>query len=444
MKRDIESEIFAWKSRTDRKPLVFMGARQVGKTWLMRDFGKRNFANVHEFNFDDAPDLARVFEESKDPKVILPQLAILSGRKIDLENDVVIFDEIQTCGDALNSLKYFYEKCPQLAIMSAGSLLGVKIRNKRKRASASADLPQTYPVGKVEILEVEPVSFPEFLRERNEMLWDFYQSIEGQEPIPEALHNELLKQYLLYLTVGGMPEVVASYLKDEDPARVGKLQHDLVMLYENDIVKYNGELDAAKILLVLRSIVPQLAKENSKFIYGVLRGGARARGYEEAIEWLVSARMVRRVNNLSRIEYPLASQSVRSAFKLYFNDIGLLRDAAAVNAESLILDKDFAFKGRYVENYVLQQLAGRVEGNVHYWAERAESEIDFVIQHKGEAVPIEVKSATDKKCAAFKSFVNNRRPPYAIRFSARNLKKDGAFVNVPLYLVPRFAACLEG
>ena len=213
-------------------------------------------------------------------------------------------------------------------------------------------------------------------------------------------------------------------------------------LYENDIVKYNGELDAAKILVVLRSVVPQLAKENSKFVYGALREGARARGYEEAIEWLVSARMVRRVNNLRRIEYPLAAQSVRNAFKLYLNDVGMLRDAAAVNGESLILDKDFSFKGHYVENYVLQQLAGKTEGGVHYWAERAESEIDFVIQRDGEAVPIEVKAGTDRKCAAFKSFVNNRHPRQAIRFSALNLKRDGAFVNIPLYLAPRFSACL--
>ena len=410
----------------------------------MRDFGKRNFAHVHEFNFDDNPDLARVFAESKNPQSILPQLAILSGRKIDVENDVIIFDEIQNCGDALNSLKYFYEKCPRLAVMSAGSLLGVKIRQRRKTRNGTEmpDMPVTYPVGKVELLEVEPVSFPEFLRERNEMLWEFYQSIKGHDPIPEALHNELWKEYLLYLTVGGMPEVVSSYLEDGDPARVCKLQHDLVTLYENDIVKYNGELDAAKILVVLKSVVPQLAKENSKFIYGALREGARARGYEEAIEWLVAARMVRRVNNLERIEYPLAAQSIRTAFKLYYNDIGLLRDAAAINGESLILDKDFTFKGHYVENYVLQQLAGKTEGNVHYRAERAESEIDFVIQWEGEAVPVEVKAGTDKTCAAFKSFVNSRHPRSAIRFSARNLKKDGAFVNIPLYLVPRYAACL--
>jgi predicted AAA+ superfamily ATPase len=239
-----------------------------------------------------------------------------------------------------------------------------------------------------------------------------------------------------------MPEVVSSYLSENDPAYVRKLQLDLVSLYENDIVKYNGEIDAAKILAVLRSIVPQLAKENSKFIYGALREGARGRGYEEAIEWLVSARMVRRVFNLDAIEYPLAAHSVRNAFKLYFNDVGMLKVAAGITDDSLILDRDFSFKGRFVENYVLQQLSKNVVGHVHYWAERSDREIDFVIQHESEAIPVEVKAGGDKKAATFKSFVNAKKPRYAIRFSERNLRKDGAFVNIPLYLADRFAACL--
>lgn len=442
MKREIESQLFKWKTRIGRKPLVLMGARQVGKTWLMRDFGKRNFAQVHEFNFDDNPDLSLVFEHSKDPKDILPQLAILSGRKIDIAHDLVVFDEIQNCGNALNALKYFYEKCPELAVVSAGSLLGVQIRQKGRTEGCFKEWPQSYPVGKVELLDVEPLSFSEFLAARNEGLWEFYQSVCGHDPIPEVLHNELWRQYLVYLTVGGMPEVVSSYIEEGDPARVCQLQRDLVTLYENDIVKYNGELDAAKILLVMRSVVPQLAKENGKFVYGVLREGARARGYEDAIEWLVSARMVRRIHNLEKIEYPLAAQTIRTAFKLYFNDIGLLRSVAAINGESLILNKDFPFKGRYAENFVLQQLSGRTEGDIHYWSERAESEIDFVIQHEGETIPVEVKAGLDRKSASFKTFVNRRKPRFAIRFSERNLRKDGGFVNIPLYLAPRFASCL--
>lgn len=440
MKRDIESQILAWKERVDRKPLVLMGARQVGKTWLMEDFGRRNFARVHKFNFDSQSELKGLFERDKDPEILLPKLSVLGGAKIDTKNDVLIFDEIQECGDALNSLKYFNEKCPELAIMSAGSLLGVKLQKNRKKTE---DLPKTYPVGKVELLDVEPISFPEFLRARNEMLWEFYLSIKGDHPIDEIFHHRLWNEYLLYLMVGGMPEVVSSYLKEGDPRRVRKLQSDLVTLYENDIVKYNGNVDAAKILVILRSVVSQLAKENSKFIYGAAVPGARARGYEEAIEWLVSARMVRRINNLEAIEYPLERYDIRNAFKLYLNDVGMLKSMAGVADESILLDKDFSFKGHLVENYVFQQLAGRTDAKLHYWAERSDREIDCVVQYGDEVIPIEIKAGRDKRAAAFKSFVNVHHPKYAIRFSEMNLRRDGAFINIPIYLVPRFAACLD-
>lgn len=440
MKRDVEIEFSRWKERKDRKPLVLMGARQVGKTWLMENFGRENFAKVHFFDFATTPDLATLFEGTKNPNEILPKLEIVAGAKIDRRNDVLVLDEIQDCGDALNSLKYFYEKCPELAVMAAGSLLGV---NLKKKKDGRLEPPKTYPVGKVEIVDVEPVSFPEFLREKDNALWEYYMSIRGNDPLPDIFHRRLWDLYSIYLTVGGMPEVVASHLSEGDPARVRKLQQDLVQLYENDIVKYNGEIDAAKILAVLRSVVPQLAKENSKFIYGALREGARGRGYEEAIEWLVSARMVRRVRNLDAIEYPLSAHDVRNAFKLYLNDIGMLKIAAGITDESLILDADFQFKGRFVENYVLQQLAGKTVGPVHYWAERADREIDFVIQHGDNAVPVEVKAGGDKRASSFKGYVNSRKPKFAIRFSERNLKKDGAFVNIPLYLAPRFAACLK-
>ena len=417
-----------------------MGARQVGKTWLMRNFAAKNFREVHEFNFDDAPVLSSFFRDSKDPKDILPKLEIYSGRKIDLENDAVIFDEIQDGGDALNSLKYFYEKCPQLAVMAAGSLLGVKLRQRkgRNRSDGAMENPKSYPVGKVELMDVEPMTYSEFLRECNESLWEYYMSVRGNEPLPEPFHKKMWDEYLVYLTIGGMPEAVGSYLSDGDPAKVKRILHDLVTLYEDDIVKYNAEIDASKILVVLRSIVPQLAKENGNFIYGVLKDGARARGYEDAIEWLVSARMVRRVNNLSEIKYPIAAYSIRNQFKLYLNDVGMLGQMAGVTGESIITDSDFDFKGRIAENYVLQQLAGRSGSATHYWSERTEREIDFVIQHGAEAIPVEVKAGKDRKSASFKTFVNTRSPKYAIRFSARNLKRDGGFVNIPLYLVERY------
>jgi len=443
MQRDVENEILRWKSSEGRKPLVLMGARQVGKTWLMRDFGKRNFAAVHEFNFDGNVDLASVFRSTKEPVELLPKLSVLSGRKIDVERDVILFDEIQECGEALNSLKYFYEKCPQLAVMAAGSLLGLKLGH-RVDSQTECSGPKSYPVGKVELLDVEPMTFGEFLREKDRPLWEFYETIAGDKPPDEIFHRKLWDAYLLYLTIGGMPEVVSSYLRLGDIRRVNKLQRDLLALYEDDIVKYNGTVDAGKILVVWRAVVPQLAKENSKFLYGALREGARARGYEDAIEWLVSARLVRRVFNVAEMGYPLSAYELRNAFKLYLLDVGLLKQMASIADEAIVLDKDFPLKGHLAENYVLQQLHGKTDGPICYYAERSDREIDFVTQHRTEVMPIEVKAGMDKKCATFKSYVNGHRPRYAIRFSERNLRRDGAFTNVPLYLAPRYAAGLDG
>ena len=444
MKRDIENSLLEWKNREDRKPLVLMGARQVGKTWLMRDFGKRNFARVHEFNFEERTALAEFFRASKDPKDLLPKLSALSGAKIDIGRDVVVFDEIQECPEALNALKYFREKCPALAVMAAGSLLGVRLGKKRRNGEpdAGADPERSYPVGKVELLDVEPLDFSEFLRATDEPLHAWYETVSGTDPLPEVFHQKLLDAYDAYLFTGGMPEVVSDWMRRGDPRSTRKLQRDLLALYEDDVVKYNGKIDAAKILVVLRAVVPQLAKENEKFVYGALRDGARARGYEEAVEWLVSARMVRRVRNLARPEFPLAAQEIRNAFKLYHLDVGLLRETAGVPQSALVTDADFDFKGPLVENYVLQQLAGRGDGPARYYAERADREIDFFLQLGAETVPVEVKAGRDGKGATFKAFVRDRKPAFAVRFSRRNLRKDGGFVNIPLYLAPRFERCL--
>ena len=443
MDRRIYEKMVGWKDKSRRKPLVLMGARQVGKTWLMHEFCRRNFKRVHEFNFDARKDLGALFKDSQDPKDILPRLSALSGFKIDCSTDAVVFDEIQDCPEALNSLKYFCEKCPQLAVLAAGSLLGVRIGSARLSGKGAeiASL-QSYPVGKVEILNVEPLDFSEFLKSYDAGLFSFYETISGCEPLPEIFHRKLLDAYGLYLFTGGMPEAVADYLENSDPESVRKIHRDLLALFEDDIVKYAGEVDAAKILVVLRSLVPQLAKDNEKFLFGALREGARARDYEDAIEWLVSARMVRRINNVAAIKFPLAAHEIRNAFKIYHLDVGMLREMAGIPSSALVLDSDFDFKGPFVENYVLQQLASCLEDRVRYFAERASREIDFIIQLGAECVPIEVKAGKDKKGATFKSYVKDCAPKYAIRFSARNLRKDGGFVNIPLYLAPAFDKCL--
>ena len=448
MKRHIEAEFLRWKERPGRKPLVLMGARQVGKTWLMEDFARKNFEHAHIVDFREHPDFGSIFMNSKDPADLLPKLSAVMGRKINVKSDVLVFDEIQDCNEALNALKYFREKCPELAVMAAGSLLGVKIAKRKGKAheqdGQSAERQRkTLPVGKVELLDVEPLDFAEYLEAKNPALYEYYLTIGGESPIDEVFHNKLTDAMNEYLFVGGMPECVASYLDEGNPQEVEKIQRDILQLYEDDIVKYNGEIDAGKILLVLRSIVPQLAKVNEKFLYDVVREGARARGYEDAIEWLVSARIVRRVNNLSGIRYPLSAYDIRGAFKLFFLDIGLLRSMAGVSFRSIALNEDFAFKGPFTENYVVQQLFGRTVGPVRYWAERSDREIDFVVQREDEVIPIEVKGGEDKKAPSFKSFVRAHAPLNAIRFSKRNLRRDGGFVNIPLYLVPRYERCLR-
>lgn len=443
MKRHVEDKMAAWKSREGRKPLVLMGARQVGKTWLMHEFCKKNFRHVHEFNFDEQRGIAQLFAETKTPKELLPKLSALSGSKIDVRNDVLIFDEIQESFDALNSLKYFCEKCPEMAIVAGGSLLGVKIGSaKRSRMEGDGAKPKSYPVGKVDLLDVEPMDFAEFLRAFDGALFEYYETISGQEPLPDIFHRKLLDAYDTYLFTGGMPEVVDSYIRNCDPEEVGRLQRDLIALYEDDIVKYGGEVNAGRVLVVLRSLVPQLSKENEKFIYGALREGARGRDYEEAIEWLVSARMVRRAYNVKEMKFPLSAVEMQNAFKLYHLDVGLLRELAAVPQSELVLNSDFDFKGPLVENYVLQQLQNTGQGEVRYFAERADREIDFVLQVGAELVPIEVKGGKDKKAATFKTYVKTKKPKFAIRFSRMNLRKDGGFVNIPLYLAIKFDKCL--
>ena len=439
MKRDILESFSAWKEKPTRKPLVLMGARQVGKTWLMRNFGRENFARVHEFNFDGSMDLASVFAHTKKPAEILGKLSIISGVKINPSEDLVIFDEVQECFEALNSLKYFNEECPELAIMAAGSLLGVKL-GKRKGADEIG--PKSYPVGKVELLDVEPMSFGEYLHERDAPLYGLWKSVSGTEPLDEIFHRRLLDAYGEYLIVGGMPECVGEFMAHGDVGAVRKMQRDLLALYEDDVVKHNGPIDAEKVMTVLRSLVPQLAKDNGKFIYGVARKGARAREYEGAIEWLVAARIVRRIHNVTQISYPLSTQEIRNAFKLYHLDVGLMRELAEVQPKSVALNQGFPFKGRLAENYVLQQLQGRSDGATRYWSERKEKEIDFVIQHEGEVVPVEVKSGEDRRASTFKNYVRTKCPRWAVRFSRMNLKKDGGFVNIPLYLAERFSIFL--
>ena len=287
LKRSAISELIRWKDSAERKPMVLKGARQVGKTWLMREFGQNYYDNFVYFNFDEEDELKSIFETNKNPHRIIELLSMICGEKIEPGKTLIIFDEIQECPEALNTLKYFKEKANEYHVIAAGSLLGTLLAR-----------PKSYPVGMVNLLDIYPLTFDEFLEATDPGLYAYYESIEKDRQIEEIFHNRLLEAYNYYLIIGGMPECVSSWVKYKDPAKVSQIQRELIEVYENDFSKHNGKVNSGRILMVFRSIVAQLAKPNEKFMYGAVREGGRARDFEEAIEWLVSAGMLNRVYNV--------------------------------------------------------------------------------------------------------------------------------------------------
>ncbi len=423
MKRNAILKLVQWKNSPERKPMVLRGARQVGKTWLMKEFGKNYYDNYVYFNFDEEDELKSIFETNKNPHRIIELLSMISDEKIEPEKTLIIFDEIQECPEALNTLKYFKEKANEYHVITAGSLLGTLLAK-----------PKSYPVGMVNLLDIYPLTFDEFLNAIDSGLYAYYESIQKEQVIEQIFHQRLLDAYNYYLIIGGMPECVSSWIKYKDPAMISRIQRELVEVYENDFSKHNGKVNSGRILMVFRSIVAQLAKPNEKFMYGAVREGARARDFEEAIEWLVSAGMLNRVYNVSKMEHPLSAFDKLDQFKLFMFDTGLLKQMAGVDNSAILLKTDYQFKGPLTENYVLQQLQGQFEVEPRYYSDK-KGEIDFVVQNKMEIIPIEVKGGEDRSANSFKTYVANNAPQHAYRFSKRGYRKDGGFTNLPLYLV---------
>lgn len=423
MKRNAILKLVQWKNSPERKPMVLRGARQVGKTWLMKEFGKNYYDNYVYFNFDEEDELKSIFETNKNPHRIIELLSMISDEKIEPEKTLIIFDEIQECPEALNTLKYFKEKANEYHVITAGSLLGTLLAK-----------PKSYPVGMVNLLDIYPLTFDEFLNAIDSGLYAYYESIQKEQVIEQIFHQRLLDAYNYYLIIGGMPECVSSWIKYKDPTMISRIQRELVEVYENDFSKHNGKVNSGRILMVFRSIVAQLAKPNEKFMYGAVREGARARDFEEAIEWLVSAGMLNRVYNVSKMEHPLSAFDKLDQFKLFMFDTGLLKQMAGVDNSAILLKTDYQFKGPMTENYVLQQLKGQFEVEPRYYSDK-KGEIDFVVQNKMEIIPIEVKGGEDRSANSFKTYVANNSPQHAYRFSKREYRKDGDFTNLPLYLV---------
>lgn len=402
--------------------MVMRGARQVGITWLMKEFGHSCYESYVYFNFDEEDELRSIFEANKNPNRIIELLSMIAGAKILPEKTLVIFDEIQECPEALNTLKYFKEKANDYHVIAAGSLLGTLLAK-----------PKSYPVGMVNLLDIYPLTFDEFLAATDEALFAYYETIQKEQHIEEIFHNRLLEAYNNYLIIGGMPECVSSWVKYKDPAKVSQIQRELLEIYENDFSKHNGKVNSGRILMVFRSIVAQLAKPNEKFMYGAVREGGRARDFEEAIEWLVSAGMLNRVYNVSKMEHPLSAFDKLDQFKLFVFDTGLLKHMAGIDNSAILLKSDYQFKGPLTENFVLQQLRGQFDVEPRYFSDK-NSEIDFVLQYGTEIIPIEAKGGEDKSAPSFKKYIADHQPDHAIRFSKRGYRKDGYITNLPLYL----------
>lgn len=431
LKRNAIGDLIKWKSSEERKPMVLKGARQVGKTWLMKEFGENYYDSYVYFNFDEENELKSIFEANKNPYRIIELLSIIAGEKIIPGETLIIFDEVQECPEALNCLKYFKEKANDYHVIAAGSLLGTLLAK-----------PKSYPVGMVNLLDIYPLTFDEFLEAIDEPLYAYYCGIEKEQKIEEIFHNRLLDIYNYYLIIGGMPECVTSWIKYKDPSKISQIQRELIEVYENDFSKHNGKVNSGRILMVFRSIASQLAKPNEKFMYGAVREGGRARDFEEAIEWLVSAGMINRVYNVSKMEHPLSAFDKLDHFKLFVFDTGLLKHMSGLDNSAILLKKDYQFKGPLTENYVLQQLRGQFEIEPRYFSDK-NSEIDFVVQYGAEIIPVETKGGEDKSAPSFKRYTTEKQPEYAIRFSKRGYLKNGLITNMPLYLARKMRQLLD-
>ncbi len=425
MERNAMQALINWKHSDDRMPLVLKGAQRVGKTWLMKTLGKNHYKSYVYFNFEEEAQLRSLFSTNQDPHRIIELLSLIAGQKLLPGETLLILDEIHACPEALSALRRFREEAPAYHIIVSGRFLGAWL--------ADCD---AYPADKLHSLEVTPLTFDEFLAATDSALAAYYNSIQKDAEIQALLHHRLLQAYHHYLIIGGMPECVASWLAHKDPAKIARLQESLLRAYESEIPKHCGKVNGAHALMVLRSIVPQLAKPNEKFMYGVVREGGRARDFEEAIAWLVASGLLTRVDNVSRMEPPLSAFAKSDQFKLFLFDTGLLKAMAGIENSAVFLKPDYPLKGALTENFILQQLRGRLEVEPHYYADK-NHEIDFVLQCGNEIIPVEAKSGEQKTAPAFKKYVFEHKPAYALRYSKRCYGRDGDITDLPVYLAQK-------
>lgn len=423
------SKLLAWKNSPYRKPLILKGVRQVGKTWILKEFGKLYYKNIAYFNFDENKEYKQFFETTKNVERILQNLMLASGQKIEAENTLIIFDEVQDCPEVINSMKYFCENAPQYHVACAGSLLGITLAK-----------PSSFPVGKVNFMQINPMNFTEFLLANgDENLAKYIEQIDKIEQIPDAFFNPLCEKLKMYYVTGGMPESVLMWAKARDVNAMQETLFEIITAYERDFAKHPSVSEFPKISMIWNSIPSQLARENKKFLYKVVKNGARAREYEDALQWLVSAQLVYKIYRNTAPSLPIAAYDDVSAFKIYLADVGLLRRlsqlAPTAFAEGNRLFTEF--KGALTENYVLQALLTQFEVMPRYWSQtNPPYEVDFLIQRENDIFPIEVKSEANINSRSLKKFKElfPNQTKLRIRFSLNNLKLDDDMLNIPLFM----------
>lgn len=425
LKRDIMERLLRWKNSEYRKPLIIQGARQIGKTWIMKKFGELHYDNVAYLNFDASEELCREFENTKDPSRLLGILRLYTEKPIEAGKTLLVFDEIQQCNKALNSLKYFCENAPEYHVIAAGSLLGVSLSQG-----------DSFPVGKVDFLKMYPVSFREFLYSDNKQIYDYLENLTTIELLPEIVMGKITEFYRRYQVCGGMPAAAIAMLEGQGTEVVETVQKSILSAYSLDFSKHAPAKDIPRISSIWESIPSQLAKENRKFLYKLVKNGARAREYEDGLLWLQHAGLIYRVFCSSKPCLPISAYDDLSAFKIYVCDVGLLRAMAQLPPGVFWSENPLymEFKGAMAENIVLQSLIAQFEVTPRYWASTGTAEVDFLLQHGVMLSPVEVKAGTSLNGKSLAVYRNQFAPEIALRYSMNNLHKDESLLNIPIFM----------
>ncbi len=427
MYRQILEKLKNWSQKKDKKPLIIQGARQVGKTYVVREFAKLNYENLVYLNFETNPDFSSLFKENLESKEIVRKIEIAVNKKIDPENTLIFFDEIQNCGLALTSLKYFQESSEKYNIIAAGSLLGITLSSGN-----------SYPVGKVDFLSLHPLNFREYLTAiGKDSLSEYLSEIQLSQKIEDHFHNKLLKHFNIYSYLGGMPEVLNKYIESNDLDIAREVQSSILLAYQNDFSKHLEPSEIIKIRKIWDALPRQFTKENRKFIFSAIAKSARAREYENALQWLIDAGILLKSKVVESPEIPLEGSSISDYFKIFMLDVGLL--GARLNIDkSFLLDNTNIFnnyKGILAESITAQELTANNMIELYYWTSSAQAEVDFLLEFKSNIIPLEVKSGLNRKSKSLNTYVKKYQPKIAFRTSLHQEITSNNILDIPLYLV---------